>query len=111
MVLTKKCHTATVIDPAVVKGKDGIQQAWKPFWTTKENGSSRPKQLKYRHECLRTALRDELDTILNGKNPPKSTSILVVACHACQHLTDETMQISSEYGVNVGAYHDAPDVL
>eukprot|EP00956_Cyclotella_meneghiniana_P036630 scaffold128058_cov23-Cyclotella_meneghiniana.AAC.1 len=28
LVLGRKCHTATVIDPAVVKSKEGIQQAW-----------------------------------------------------------------------------------
>jgi len=26
--------------------------------------------------------------------------VLVVACHACQHLSDETLQISSLFGVN-----------
>jgi len=25
----------------------------------------------------------------------------VVACHACQHLSDETLEIAAEYGVNV----------
>lgn len=91
-----------MIDPAVVKGKEGIQKAWSPFWNTKGSVGSRPKQLKYRHECLRTALGDELESILNGNDKPKSTDILVVACHACQHLTDETMKIATEFGVNVG---------
>lgn len=108
LILSKQCHTATVIDPAIVKGKDGILRAWSPFWNSyKTNGiKSITKELKYRHECLRTGLRDELDTILYGKRNDgvaiSPTNVLVVACHACQHLTDETMQIASEYGVNVG---------
>jgi hypothetical protein len=103
LVLTKKCRSATVIDPAVVKGKEGIQLAWSPFWNSKDSVGSRPKELKYRHECMRIALRDELESILNNCNDKqKSTNILVVACHACQHLTDETMKIASEFGVNVG---------
>lgn len=106
--MTKHCHTATVIDPAIVKGKDGIRKAWSPFWSACQSNSSksRQKQLKYRHECLRTGLSDELDTILSEKTIDGvailPTNVLVVACHACQHLTDETMQIASEYGVNVG---------
>ena len=31
----------------------------------------------------------------------ESSNVTVVACHACQHLTDETLEISAEYGVNV----------
>mmetsp|Transcript_6570 Transcript_6570/g.13831 ORF Transcript_6570/g.13831 Transcript_6570/m.13831 type:complete len:223 (+) Transcript_6570:223-891(+) len=37
----------------------------------------------------------------NSSPPLFPTNILVVACHACQHLTDETLEIASEYGVNV----------
>ena len=94
-----------MIDPAVVSGKDGIRQVWSPFWTglDGDNTQSRTKNLRYRHECLRTGLRKELETILFGtENPPLPTNVLVTACHACQHLTDETMQIAAEYGVNVG---------
>jgi ADP-ribose pyrophosphatase YjhB (NUDIX family) len=108
LVLTKKCHNAIVIDPAVVNGKEGILQAWSPFWNGDNNGAGRGKSLRYRHECLRIGLRDELDKILKRQTHDGTgslvspTSVLVVACHACQHLTDETMQIASEYGVNVG---------
>ena len=48
---------------------------------------------------MRTGLRDEL-AILKQKGV-ESTNITVVACHACQHLTDETLEISADYGVNV----------
>eukprot|EP00804_Cyclotella_cryptica_P027903 CCRYP_003808-RA/>CCRYP_003808-RA protein AED:0.01 eAED:0.01 QI:182/1/1/1/0/0.5/2/505/546 len=105
LVLVRKCHTAIVIDPAVVSGKEGIRQVWSPFWTTLkcDKSQSKVKTLRYRHECLRTGLRKELETILfDIENPPSPTSVLVTACHACQHLTDETMQIAAEYGVNVG---------
>ena len=101
LVLARKCRTATVIDPAVVKSKEGIQQAWSPFWNNRNyDGESEPKRLNYRHECLRTGLRAELEEILKNKHT-EPRSVLVVACHACQHLTDETMQIASEFGVNV----------
>lgn len=118
LALVPGCQTAVVIDPAIVKGKDGVQKAWSPFWEIPANSLDsgnkagfKKKELRYRHECLRTGLRDELDCILHknkyakkygrSSSPPSSTNILVVACHACQHLTDETLQIASEYGVNV----------
>lgn len=89
-----ECESATVIDPAVVKGEVGVKDAWSNFWGD--------KKLAYRHECLRTGLRKELDNILYTNNPNISpTNVLVVACHACQHLTDETLEIASEYGVNI----------
>ena len=84
-----------MIDPAIVKGKIGINDAWSHFWGD--------KRLTYRHECLRTGLRKELDSILVAKQNEtiSPANVLVVACHACQHLTDETLEIASEYGVNV----------
>ncbi|KAL9186618.1 hypothetical protein ACHAXT_005856 [Thalassiosira profunda] len=98
LVLVPSCRAAVVIDPAECKsGKRGVRTAWSSFWS---NSTAQRKELRYRHECLRTGLRDELDRILKGTKR-KSTSVTVVACHACQHLTDETLQIASEYGVNV----------
>ncbi len=47
-------------------------------------------------------MRTELDSILHdNKQNISPTNVLVVACHACQHLTDETLEIASEYGVNI----------
>ena len=81
LVLIPTCHTAVVIDPAQCpSGKHGVREAWSKFWTNE----SEKKELRYRHECLRTGLRGELDSILKTKC---TTSITVVACHACQHLT------------------------
>ena len=82
LVLIPTCHTAVVIDPAqCTSGKHGVREAWSKFWTNE----SEKKELRYRHECLRTGLRGELDSIL--KKMKCTTSVTVVACHACQHLT------------------------
>ena len=97
LLLVPGCHTATIIDPAKCNsGKRGVNEAWSRFWSYEPV----KKELRYRHECLRTGLRKELDQIMQTKEV-KSTNVTVVACHACQHLTDETLQIASEYGVNV----------
>ena len=94
LLLVPECESATVIDPAFVKGEVGVKDAWSDYWGD--------KSLKYRHECLRTGLRKELDKILQNNNQNISpTNVLVVACHACQHLTDETLEIASDYGVNI----------
>ncbi|KAL7467529.1 hypothetical protein ACHAXS_007769 [Conticribra weissflogii] len=109
LALLPKCKTAIVIDPAEVRGKEGVQRAWGQFW---QSDRTIKRSLRYRHECLRTGLRDELNCILskqkyagnddkNSSPPLLPTNILVLACHACQHLTDETLEIASEYGVNV----------
>ena len=81
---------AVVIDPAEV-GQNSVDKAWHGFYEGKD--------LIYRHECLRTALGDELDKTLNEMGVPPSR-ILVVACHACQHLSDETLEIVCNYGVH-----------
>ena len=95
LVLVPNCHTTVVIDPAqCTSGKNGVQ-AWSQFWK-----DDNKKELRYRHECLRTGLRKELDAILQREHV-QSTNITVVACHACQHLTDKTLQIAAEYGVNI----------
>jgi len=117
LLLVPECHTAVVIDPAECNsGKFGVREAWSRFWSTNADDTNtktdarnnrhlltsslptKTKELRYRHECLRTGLRAELDSILCHA---KNTCVTVVACHACQHLTDETLQIASEYGVNV----------
>ncbi len=132
---TKKC---VVIDPADVKG--GVELAWNQFYNrgvedndeggegggtdpSKKNidsknvspsSSSSPskKELVYRHECLRSGLKAEIENALgrthsSSSSDSSSTStltpqqILVVACHACQHLSDETLEIACSYGVHV----------
>ena len=83
---------AIVIDPAQV-GKNGVCRAWKDQFFPN-------KTLRYRYECLRTALPDELFRILQ-ETKIQPQEILVVACHACQHLSEEIIQISCNYGVHV----------
>ncbi|KAL3771251.1 hypothetical protein ACHAW5_006660 [Stephanodiscus triporus] len=105
LMLVPACHTAIVIDPAkCTSGKNGVHKAWRKFWTNDDSHSASNhtratvKELRYRHECLRTGPRKELDWI---SQKAKGENVTVVACHACQHLTDETLHIASEYGVNV----------
>lgn len=92
MILTSAKH-AVVVDPAVVGQTNGVQQAWGTYY--------QGKNLRFRHECLRTALPAELDEILHGGETGKKFRVLVVACHACQHLSDETLEIACSYGVHV----------
>jgi len=91
---------AIVIDPVVV-GKDGVRNAWGSFFQDKE--------LRYRHESLRTALPDELQrmTVANADQSNAEDAvvdpkrILVVASHTCQALTDEILAIACSFGANV----------
>ncbi len=93
-----------VIDPAE-NIHNGVFKAWGDFYhNTKVHHVGQRKTLqdvlRYRHEDLRTGLRTEIDRALDiASISPKQ--ILVVACHACQHLTDETLQIACSYGVHV----------
>lgn len=86
-LITNKARAAVVIDPAKV---GAVQRAWADFM--------QDKPMRYRHECLRTGLPTELYQALQYY--PRE-NILVVACHACQHLSEEIVQISCEIGVNV----------
>ena len=88
-LVTTSAFSATVVDPAQV-GNGSVQRAWGSFFGD--------KTLHYRHECLRTGLDAELKAALQVTSPDR---ILVVACHACQHLSDETVEISCRYGVHV----------
>eukprot|EP00522_Entomoneis_paludosa_P004969 CAMPEP_0172470522 /NCGR_PEP_ID=MMETSP1065-20121228/66564_1 /TAXON_ID=265537 /ORGANISM="Amphiprora paludosa, Strain CCMP125" /LENGTH=293 /DNA_ID=CAMNT_0013228489 /DNA_START=256 /DNA_END=1134 /DNA_ORIENTATION=- len=92
-LLLTSAQSACVIDPARV-GKGGVAKAWSKIYSDQHN-----KSLIYRHECLRTGLPSELEMAINtqGIAPQR---ILVVACHACQHLSEETIQISQKYGVH-----------
>lgn len=121
-LLLTSASRAIVVDPANVGG-GGVEKAWGNRY------KSQGKDLIYRHECLRAALREELAALLDGsattsvatdadadeaaterapatvgeeRNKKLSPGqILVVACHACQHLTDETLEIACSYGVHV----------
>jgi 8-oxo-dGTP pyrophosphatase MutT (NUDIX family) len=102
LITTPTVRRAVVIDPAVV-GNGAVERAWRPYWTntirdSQANGTA--KELRYRHECLRTGLPSELDQAIAVEkvDPAK---ILVVACHACQHLSDEILETSLRYGVQV----------
>ena len=80
---------AVVVDPAKVGG-GGVQRAWKNYLEGKE--------LRYLYEGLRVGLPSELSKAVDQGIPPER--ILVVACHACQHLSDETLQIACHFGAN-----------
>jgi 8-oxo-dGTP pyrophosphatase MutT (NUDIX family) len=84
-------YKAVVVDPARV-GQNSVEKAWKRFYGD--------KQLLYREECLRTGLPQELKEALAVTTPDR---ILVVACHACQHLSEETLRIATRFGVHAAA--------
>ena len=85
-LLTTSAKVGTVVDPARV---GQIQYAWADFLAN--------KSLRFRHECLRTGLPAELALALEHTTPDR---ILVLACHACQHLSDEVLEISCRHGVH-----------
>ena len=89
LILTS-AKKAVVVDPAMVGG-GGVERAWKKDFFPQ-------KELVYRIECLRTGLPSELETALTITTPQR---ILVVACHACQHLSEETLHIGARFGVHV----------
>lgn len=82
LLITTNAKRGVVIDPAQV-GSDGVKRAWKKNFLPH-------KQLEYRHEDLRTGLPAELHQILLASAPER---VLVVACHACQHLSEEILEI------------------
>jgi 8-oxo-dGTP pyrophosphatase MutT (NUDIX family) len=98
LITTPTVRRAVVIDPAVV-GNGGVERAWRPYWTS-TNPDNPTKDLRYRHECLRTGLPSELDHAIAVENVDPA-KILVVACHACQHLSEEILHTSLRYGVQV----------
>ena len=89
LLLTTTATEAVVIDPADV-GKGSVHRAWGHFL--------KDKVLRYQHECLRKGLPNELEIALSKT---VKSRILVVACHACQHLSDETLEIAMHHGVAV----------
>ena len=94
LLLEQSVQSAVVIDPAdVVAGRRGLEEAWGGF--RDRSGGSCPAP-RYRRECLRTALPAELE-----EAKKKRQRVLVVACHACQHLSWETVDIAQQYGAHV----------
>jgi 8-oxo-dGTP pyrophosphatase MutT (NUDIX family) len=85
LILLPTVEEAVVLDPANV-GKGSVQRAWGSFYEKKTSTC--------RHECLRTGLPKELERL-------KQKNVLVVACHACQHLSEEILKISCGFGVSV----------
>ena len=97
VLLESSIERSIVIDPAIVtSGKLGIHEAW--FMSL--DMDMEEKKLEYRHESLYTALPSLLQELIYNNKIDK-TCILVVACHACQHLSDAVLDISERYGVHV----------
>ena len=92
-LITTSAKEAIIIDPADV-GNGNVQKAWGKYMTG--------KQLKYRYECLRSGLPDELNRIINH-DKVSPDRVLVVACHACPHLSQETLEIATQFGCNAAA--------
>ena len=90
LICTTASH-AVVVDPANVGG-GRIQEAWGRDFIGNH------KKLQYRRECLRTGLPDELEKALKMTTRSR---ILVVACHACSHLSEEILEIACNYRVHV----------
>lgn len=84
LITATSTKDAVVIDPARV-GVGGVQRVWGQFWDRSN------KELRFRHECFRTGFPAELDRALTMIAPHR---IWTVACHACQGLADEILEIS-----------------
>ena len=85
LIMLPSVQEAIVLDPSDV-GKQSVHRAWGKFY--------RGKTLRYRYECLRTGLPEEL-------NKYHGLKILVVGCHACQHLSEEILHIGCQFGASV----------
>ena len=97
MLVLTSASTAVVIDPANV-GNGGVKRAWGHFF--------KGKTLRYRHEPLRSGLPTELESLVgscneDGRKQTERPHVLVLACHACQHLSEETVSIAYQYQTSV----------
>jgi 8-oxo-dGTP pyrophosphatase MutT (NUDIX family) len=92
-VLLMKLDTvqrAIVIDPADV---GSVERAWKRFYE--------PKRLEFRRASLTTGLPEALHEC---RHHDGLVRVLVVACHACQHLSQEILEIACrDFGVRGAA--------
>lgn len=95
LILTS-AQQSIIIDPA--EGVGSIQPAWESYYSSTQH----KKVLQFRHEDLRTGLPDALQKLIEHSNL-KPHRILVVACHACQHLSEETLRGALSYGVAAAA--------
>ncbi|CAJ1968944.1 unnamed protein product [Cylindrotheca closterium] len=100
LVSNPSIQRAVCIDPAKV-GNNGVTKAWGHLWSSDQGDSyaNQKKELVYRNECLTTGLPSEIQKGLSMTESPEQ--ILVVACHACQHLSEQILEISCRYGVSV----------
>jgi len=88
LLILTNAKEAVVIDPANVGG-GGVSKAWKTKFFPNQT-------LRYNYTDLRQGLPNELQ-----QQSSDSKRVLVVACHACQHLSDETVEIACSHGVHV----------
>ena len=85
---------AVVVDPALcAAGVKGVAAAWGSMHTG--------KVLRYRNEGLETALAEEIYHAKRACGEGLASRVVVVACHACQFLTDEVLDICEAWNVNV----------
>lgn len=93
ILMSTSAREAIVVDPAMcASGVKGVAAAWGHLYSD--------KILRYRNEDLESCLADEIQK-MRSKYGITSDRILVVACHACQHLTSDTLEIARSEGVNV----------
>jgi hypothetical protein len=93
LLMSTSAKEAVVVDPAVcASGVKGVEAGWGHLYSN--------KILRYRNEDLESSLADEIRS-MRAKYSIASDRILVVACHACQYLTTDTLAIARSEGVNV----------
>lgn len=88
LLMRTSAQKAVVVDPHA--HVDRIQSVWSDYLQGKE--------LSSKIEPLRTGLPSVLQVATKGISPDR---IWVVACHACQHLSDETVSIAQRFGTHV----------
>ena len=108
LILFPSATHAVVIDPAAAQHQvTGVQRAWKEYLVGPEDHDMR---LIYQHECLRKALPLTIQQLTRSNclnhtqllpSQVHPSHILVVACHACQHLSEETARIACSMGTHV----------
>jgi hypothetical protein len=103
LLLFPKATHAVVIDPAArdTTQLTSVQRAWNELLVTGD-GDTKDMRLSYRAECLRSALPDAIQQFTSDKTSNVHPSeVLVVACHACQHLSEETANIACSMGTHI----------
>ncbi|KAL7558702.1 hypothetical protein ACA910_013419 [Epithemia clementina (nom. ined.)] len=66
-----------------------------------DEGDPRDDDSKNKYDAsLDAQTRPRLQSRRRHRRPLGRRNILVVACHACQHLSEETLQIAYQYGVH-----------